>query len=369
VAAFITACSSNNFSVKEITGLTKAMIFSGNRLHWNKKMVPDKHCVGGLPGNRTTPIVVSILAAAGLTIPKTSSKAITSPAGTADVIATFTNASLTLKQMQYVVQKENGCMAWGGGVQLSPADDLLITVEKALDIDSEGQMIASVLSKKAAAGATHVVIDVPVGKTAKIRSEEEAIKLRIKMMQVAEAINLKLQVVLTDGSQPVGRGIGPALEALDVLAVLRQEKQAPADLQERALFLAGEMLEISGTASPGNGQNQAREILESGAAYQKFMAICLAQGGFREPVTGPFTFDVLATIAGKVLEIDNRKLGRLAKLAGAPKAKGAGILFQAPLGREIHPGDVLFTIYTEAEGELAYAKQFLNNLEELIRIG
>ncbi|HSI91406.1 MAG TPA: thymidine phosphorylase family protein, partial [Adhaeribacter sp.] len=369
VAAFITACSGNNLSIPEIISLTKAMIYSGKRLNWNKDMVPDKHCVGGLPGNRTTPIVVSILAAAALTIPKTSSKAITSPAGTADVISTFTNAALTLEQMQYVVQKENGCMAWGGGVHLSPADDLLITVEKALDVDSEGQMIASVLSKKVAAGATHVVIDIPVGKTAKVRSEAEGRQLREKMLAVAEAINLKLRVVLTDGSQPVGRGIGPALEALDVLAILRNEPEAPQDLRERALFLAAEMLEISGTVGQGQGKLKATKILNSGEAYQKFLAICQAQGGFREPVIGQHTFDVLSTAAGKVLEIDNRKLARLAKLAGAPKAKGAGMLFLAPLGREVQTGDVLFTLYAEAEGELEYAKEFLINLDELIRVG
>ena len=369
VAAFITACSANNLTVAEITGLTKAMIFSGKRLHWNKEMVPDKHCVGGLPGNRTTPIIVSILAAAGLTIPKTSSKAITSPAGTADVISTFTNAALTLEQMQYVVQAENGCMAWGGGVHLSPADDLLITVEKALDVDSEGQMIASVLSKKVAAGATHVVIDIPVGKTAKVRSAEEAEGIRQKMEAVAAAINLKLKVVLTDGSQPVGRGIGPALEARDVLAVLRNEAAAPEDLRERALQLAGEMLEMAGTVEQGQGKVKASEILESGEAYRKFLKICQAQGGFREPEIGAYTFDVLATTAGMVQEIDNRKLARLAKLAGAPKAKGAGLLFRAPLGREVKPGDVLFTLYAEAEGELEYAKEFLSNLSEVLVIG
>lgn len=368
VAAFFTACAGSNLSVPEITGLTKAMIFSGKRLNWNKAMVPDKHCVGGLPGNRTTPIVVSILASAGLTIPKTSSKAITSPAGTADVISTFTNASLTLEELQYVVQKENGCMAWGGGMHLSPADDLLITVEKALDIDSEGQMIASVLSKKVAAGATHVVIDVPVGKTAKVRSMEKAESLRAQMLQVAAAIHLNLRVALTDGSQPVGRGIGPALEALDVLSVLRQEENAPADLRERALFLAAELLEMSGTVKAGQGQEKAAKILKSGAAYSKFLAICKAQGGFREPVPGQFTFEVLSDKPGKVTVIDNRKLARLAKLAGAPKAKGAGILFLSPLGREVKTGDVLFTLYSEAKGELEYAKEFLNNLHELIEI-
>lgn len=148
------ACGDDALNDKEITALTDAMVKAGSRIDWGLDQVIDKHCVGGLPGNRTTPIVVSILTACGLTVPKTSSRAITSPAGTADTMETLTDVSLSLEQMRQVVRNEGGCLAWGGSVRLSPADDLLIQVERALDIDSEGQLIASVLSKKLAAGAT-----------------------------------------------------------------------------------------------------------------------------------------------------------------------------------------------------------------------
>lgn len=367
LAAFVTACA-DDLNLNEIIYLTKAMIATGQRIHWSKDIVLDKHCVGGVPGNRTTPIVVSIVAAAGLIIPKTSSKAITSPAGTADMLETITTVDLSLEKMEEVVERENGCLAWGGAVRLSPADDLLIYIEKALDIDSEGQMVASVLSKKAAAGSTHVVIDIPYGKTAKVRSQEEALKLQYYFQAVGEAIGLKTDILLSDGSQPVGRGIGPALEALDVLRVLKNEADAPADLRRNAVTIAGKLLETAGQCAPGEGAALADSYITSGQAYKKLVAICTAQGGFREPVTGKHTFAVTAGKDGTVQEIDNRKLARIAKLAGAPKSPGAGILFDAPLGRTVKKGDVLFTIYAETKGQLAYAREYADTVDHLIVI-
>ena len=226
LSAFITACAGDRMDIDEISDLTKAMIASGKQLNWNKDIVVDKHCIGGLPGNRTTPLVVAIVAAYGLTMPKTSSRAITSPAGTADTMEVLTNVTLSSEEIKTVVEKEGGCFVWGGTAQLSPADDVLIKIEKALDIDSEGQLIASVLSKKAAAGSTHVVIDIPVGETAKVRSTEMAEKLKNHMETVGTAVGLNVKVVVTDGTQPVGRGIGPTLEAIDILKVLKNEAAA-----------------------------------------------------------------------------------------------------------------------------------------------
>lgn len=368
LAAFVTACAGNNMNIHEMVYLTKAMIGVGQQIKWEHPAIYDKHCVGGLPGNRTTPIVVSIVAAAGLIIPKTSSKAITSPAGTADMMETITKVNLSIETIKEVVQKENACLAWGGGVKLSPADDLLIYVEKALDIDSEAQMVASVLSKKAAAGSTDVVIDIPYGKTAKVRSHEEALKLKYYFEAVAEAIGLKVTVLITDGSQPVGRGIGPALEALDVLAVLKNEPDAPADLRARSTLIAGKLLELAKICGEGDGKMMAEDILTSGKAFEKFKAICEAQGEFNTPEKGEFTFDVISEVDGIVKEIDNRKLARIAKLAGAPKSPGAGIIFYAPLGKKISKGDVLYSIYAEGKGQLEYVKEYLKSVNHLIVI-
>lgn len=367
LAAFVTACSGDNLSLEEITGLTKAMIAMGKRLTWDNTLVLDKHCIGGLPGNRTTPIVVSIIAAAGYTIPKTSSRAITSPAGTADTMETITNVTLTYQQLRDVVTKENGCLAWGGAVELSPADDVIISVERTLDVDSEGQMIASVLSKKAAAGATHIVIDIPMGPTAKVRTTHDAERIAHYFKTVGSEVGLTIETIITDGSQPVGVGIGPTLEAMDVLAVLQNRPDAPDDLKEHALALAGKLLEMI-PDNAGHGTPLASRILEDGTAYERFKEICEAQGAWKTPAYAAFSFNVTAQVEGTITAVNNRQLAKLAKLAGAPKSPSAGLQFFARLGKSVRIGDTLLRIWAETRGELDYAIEYLKSVPQIITI-
>ncbi len=368
LSAFITACAGNHLKTEEIISLTRAMIASGERIQWHSDLVVDKHCIGGIPGNRTTPIIVSIVTAFGLTMPKTSSRAITSPAGTADTMEVLTPVNLTMEQIRKVVDKEGGCIVWGGTAKLSPADDILIKVEKALDIDSEGQLIASVLSKKIAAGSNHTIIDIPVGETAKLRSIEAANELKVEMEKVAHAIGLKLKIIITDGSQPVGRGIGPALEARDVLAVLRNDHNAPTDLKERALLLAGELLELSGKVDVGYGNDKARDLLESGKAYEKFEAICMAQGGLKEPELGKYRYEIKAERSGTVFKIDNRRFAKIAKLAGAPDDKTSGVDFLTPIGTKVEKGETLYVIHAQSKGELEYALEYHHSQKDILTI-
>ncbi len=368
LSAFLAACAGGRLNEMEMIALTRAMINVGFRLAWPQKQVFDKHSIGGLPGNRTTPIVVAIVAAAGLTIPKTSSRAITSPAGTADAMETITNVNLSEKQMKTVVHQEGGCLAWGGSVQLSPADDIMIRVERALDIDSEGQLIASVLSKKAAAGSTHIVIDMPVGPTAKVRTKEAAAQLSEKMIAVGNAIGLNIAVIITDGSQPIGRGIGPSLEALDVLSVLQNEITAPKDLRQKAILLAGKLLEIGGKALKDQGEILANDILNSGKAWDKFQRICLAQGGLKIPTTGSYRQLIKADKSGPIIAIDNRKIAKVAKLAGAPNAAKAGIYLYASIGLKVKRGQELYEIYAESPGGLSYALEYINANIDIIKI-
>jgi thymidine phosphorylase len=368
LSAFITACAGDRMDIDEISYLTKAMIASGNQLKWIEEVVVDKHCIGGLPGNRTTPLVVAIVAAYGLTMPKTSSRAITSPAGTADTMEVLTNVTLTSEEIKNVVGKEGGCIVWGGTAQLSPADAILVKIGKALDIDSEGQLIASVLSKKAAAGSTHVVIDIPVGETAKVRSAEMAQKLKAHMETVGQAVGLKVKVVITDGSQPVGRGIGPTLEAIDILKVLNNEPDSPKDLAERAILLAGELFELSGKVEPGMGSQIAKEVLASGKAYDKFVAICKAQGRLSIPVLAPYKNEVKAKKSGVLVRFNNRKIARMAKLLGAPQDISAGMLLNVRLGEQIEEHQLLYTVYAESKGELNYALEYQSNHDDIITI-
>lgn len=357
-AAFLAACAGGRMNEQETTDLTRAMVLAGEVIDWGRSPIADKHCVGGLPGNRTTPIVVAIVAAAGLMMPKTSSRAITSPAGTADVMETLTRVDLDIAAMRRVVEREGGCFVWGGALALSPADDFLIRVERPLDLDSDAQLVASILSKKLAAGATHVVLDIPVGPSAKVRSQEDAEYLEALMQHVAHAQGLTLRILRTLGAEPVGRGVGPALEARDVLAVLQGHKDAPQDLRARALLLAGELLELCGQSPDGTGYQRAQALLDEGSAWRKFQAICAAQGGLREPGVATIQETIVAARAGLIAEIDNRHLSRIAKLAGAPATAVAGIDLHVRRGERIAKGAPLFTIHADAPGVLAYAKDY-----------
>ena len=364
LAAFVTATAGDRLDEAETIALTQAMLAVGDRLRWDFEVVADKHSVGGVPGNRTTPLVVAMVAACGVPIPKTSSRAITSPAGTADTMETLAPVDLDVPAMRRVVEKEGGCIVWGGAVSLSPADDVLIRVERPLDFDSDGQLVASVLSKKAAAGSTHVVIDMPVGPTAKVRSIQAAASLRERLQAAGAALGLQLRIEQTDGSQPVGRGIGPALEARDVLAVL--QNSGPADLRERAVRLAGAVLELAGVAPAGQGPAMASTALVDGRAWRKFQAICEAQGGMREPPRSSISHSIEARSNAKVTGFDNRRLARLAKLAGAPAAPAAGLELHVRIGDRVAPGQPLFTVHAEAPGELAYALDYLSKQQRIL---
>jgi thymidine phosphorylase len=366
ISSFLSVCAGDRLNIDEIISLTKAMVECGHQLSWpNHKEIYDKHCIGGLPGNRTTPIVVSIACAAGLTIPKTSSRAITSPAGTADTMECLTQVNLELADIQQVVDNTGACLAWGGAVNLSPADDLLIRIEKALNLDGEGQLIASVLSKKIAAGSTHVLIDIPVGATAKVRTTSQAQHLVELFNEVAHACNITVTCVITDGSKPVGKGIGPVEEARDVLAVLNCQQDAPQDLRERSLFLAAQLINMAEKHSFEHAYKKATQLLNSGEANHKFTQILLHQGCFKKLTKAKFSHTELAHHNGTLTAIDNRKLARLTRLAGAPENPAAGLRLCANVGDLLTQQQPLFILYSESHGEQDYAMNYYANNQDI----
>lgn len=356
LAAFVVASAQFELDRDEVVYLTEAMASFGRRLDWRERLVVDKHCIGGIPGNRTSMLVVPIVAAHGLLIPKTSSRAITSPAGTADTMETLAGVDLPFDQMAGIAHTLRGCLAWGGRAELSPADDVLISVERPLSIDSPGQMVASILSKKLAAGSTHMVLDIPLGPSAKVRSMADAQRLKKLFEYVARHVGLMLDVVITDGRQPVGRGIGPMLEARDVMQVLRNDPAAPSDLRQKSLRLAGRVLEFDPDVRGGEGFAIARDILDSGRALRKMNEIIEAQGRRPSPPQlGRLTLEVCAPADGVIVAIDNLQLARIARLAGAPRVKGAGVdLFKA-LGEFVHEGEPLYRIHADYPADLAFA--------------
>ncbi|MGT2499850.1 thymidine phosphorylase family protein [Bradyrhizobium guangxiense] len=351
IAAFLIG-SASFITSDELLALTGAMAQAGTQLVWPTPVVVDKHCIGGIPGNRTSMVVVPIVAAHGLPIPKTSSRAITSPAGTADTMEVLARVNVGVEEMKAIVSACNGCLIWGGHVNLSPADDVLISVERPLSLDTREQMVASIMSKKIAAGSTHLLIDIPVGPTAKVTSGVEAMRLRKLFEFVGDRFGRSVEVIMTDGSQPIGNGIGPVLEANDVMAVLGNEPNAPRDLREKSLRLAAHLLEYDPKLRGGAGYARARELLDSGAALKQMQKIIDAQG----PSTcgkelGSLSFDVKAARDGTVSAIDCLRLNRLARTAGAPLDKGAGIRLFKKIGDRVEQGEPLYRVYTFARSE------------------
>ena len=355
IAAFLIS-SASFLTTEEMLVLTRAMADAGNRIEWPSDLVIDKHCIGGIPGNRTSMIVVPIVAAHGLPIPKTSSRAITSPAGTADTMEVLARVDLSIHEMKQVVEGHGGCLVWGGHVNLSPADDILISVERPLSIDTREQMVASILSKKFAAGSTHLVIDIPVGKFAKVRGHTDAMRLRKLFEFVADNIGLNIETVITDGSQPIGRGIGPVLEARDVMAVMHCEPDAPADLREKSLRLAGRLLEFDPALRGGSGYERAVQLLSSGQALRKQEDIIEAQGrNSADYSLDRLQHDVVAPRDGYVVSIDSWRIARIARLAGDPLDKGSGIELLRKIGDEVNAGTPLYRIYSGVQADLEFS--------------
>ncbi len=358
IALFISSMYEEGMNMKETIFLINAILNSGRRLKLKKGLIVDKHSIGGIPGNRTTPLVVSICAAAGLIVPKSSSRAITTAAGTADVMETIASVEFSIEELEKIVKKTGACIIWGGSLEIVPADEKIISIEKMLNIDPESQLLASIMSKKLASGAKYILIDIPYGKTAKV-TREKALHLKKKFEYLGKHFQKKLKVVLTDGSQPIGNGIGPALEIVDIIKILSLSEDRPMDLEKKSLFLAGELFEMTGKASRGNGIKLAKEILYSGKAFKKFKEIIKAQKGDLKNIRqARFRKDILMKKKGEIIEVENKKINSLARITGCPMDKSAGLYLYKHVGDQLEKGEKVLTIYSESKSRLKEAIDF-----------
>ena len=345
IAAFLVSATTT-LSITEVLHLARARARHSDRLEWPDGMVVDKHSMGGVPGNRVTMVVVPIVAAHGLTIPKTSSRAITSAAGTADVMEALARVDLEPDEVRRVVGEARGCIVWNGRLNHSPVDDVMNAVTRPLGIDSNRLSVASILSKKLAAGSTHVIIDIPVGPSAKVRRDNEAREMATLFEEVGEGLGMTVMARLTDGGRPIGRGVGPALEARDVMSVLACEEDAPMDLREKSLAFAGTLIGFDTEIGAENGIARARELLESGAALASMERIIDLQGRRPDPAApGELSRDIPSPAAGIVTGIDCWRIAGIARRAGAPLDKGAGLDLNKQVGDPVAEGESLFTIH------------------------
>ncbi|MDQ5901151.1 MAG: Thymidine phosphorylase [Patescibacteria group bacterium] len=367
---------SEGFSDQEIYYLTKAMVETGQQLHFSG-IVADKHSIGGVPGTRTTLIVVPIIAAAGFKIPKSSSRAITTPGGTADDMEVLSNVEFNEKEIYKIVEKTNGCIVWGGSFNIAPADDIIIKVEEPLLFESFDKILVSIMAKKIAFGSTHVVIDLPYGEMVKVHKLKDAEILKGKFEKLAKKFDVKIRVLIHKTDEPAGRGIGPMLETREAILVLEQKEFRPYDLEERALNLSGALLDLCLDDSSkalqqkikkeyGSGHEWARYILSSGQALKKMKEIIKAQGGNTHMSSetlkpGRFTFEIEAKMNGTVKKIHSKNATVLAKILGAPDDKKAGIYLNKKIGQKIKKGEVLYTLYSSSVYNLKEAKDSLKH--------
>jgi len=311
-------------------------------------------------------LVIPIIASLGLLIPKTSSRAITSPAGTADTMEVLAPVNHSLKKIKEIIKKTNGCLVWGGGLSLAPADDKIIHVSRPLGLESYDKMIVSIMAKQVAMGVDYLVIDMPYGPTAKVKSLKTAKEIEKKFIWVGKKFGIKIKVVMTEALEPVGRGVGPALEARDVLRVLQQHPLRPLDLEKKAVYLAGLLLELKGFCKKGQGNKIAAEQIKSGAAWKKMNEIIVAQGGKKNIqsetlISGALRYEIHAKKTGKVVMIDNRAIDEVCMNLGAPHEKIAGMHFHVDHGDNIKKGAKLFTLYTRSQDRINLALKALEN--------
>ncbi len=369
IAAFIVRQYLKPFSIDEIADLTLAMVEVGKTVDFGPNTV-DKHSIGGVPGNKVSLLIAPIIASTGLKIPKTSSRSITT-IGTADTMEVLANVNLTLEEVEEVVNKTNGCIVWGGALDIAPADDLFIQkVESVLRIDPISQLLASIMAKKVAMGVKYLVIDIPQGRGTKAETMEDAMKLARMFVDLGQKLNVHVEGAITYGDQPIGNAVGPALEAREALMTL-EGKMPSTSLVEKATGLAGMLMEMTGRAAPNRGSEIAKEILKSGKALKKMKEIIEAQGGdpnikSEDIPVGQYTANIEATADGYVVSIDNRAIMAIVRAAGAPQDKGAGVIVHKKGGRHVKKGEPVITIFSNSETRLDEALSLARTLEPII---
>ncbi len=362
LAAFIAAIHTRGMSVDETIALTEAILESGERLTFKKGPVLSEHSIGGVAADRTSMMFVPIIASMGLKIPKTCSRAISSAAGTADVMELFAEVAFPVKKMKAIVEKTNGCLVWGGAVNMAAADDKLIQIRHPLHLDPKPLLLSSILAKKKAEGAQFVLLDIPTGQGAKIADVEEARLLANDFTALGLHLGMKVDVTITDGSEPMMPFIGPALEARAVLETLQGRGQK--DLAEKTCRMAGVALAMVKKISPEDGYKQAKQRLDGGFALKKFKEIVEAQGGDPDIKTddlnpGEHNYTMESKDGGRIRHIDNKRISRVVRSLGAPEDKKAGMRLFALKGDHLEAGKPLLEIYASSKEKLDYGIEML----------
>ncbi|MFA7298809.1 MAG: thymidine phosphorylase [Candidatus Absconditabacterales bacterium] len=349
---------------EDLYRMAEAMAKTGEMLHF-PGIVADKHCMGGVSGNETTMIMIPLLTSLGIKMPKTFSKAITTPAATGECVSVLMDISFSKKEIEDLVKKNNCCLVRGGGLDLAPADEKLIKVAYPLSMQSYSRTIVSIMAKKYAMGINHSLIDIPVGPSAKVPDMKTAKRLKKKYLYVGKKLGMKMTVEITDALQPIGSGVGAVMQVREVLRVLQQHEKRPMDLEQKAIHLCAKIIELVGMAKGKDAEKLAYGQLISGKARAMMQKIISAQHGDPKVKSEGLKLakiqkDIVAEKSGKVKGIDMKVLNVAARTLGSPLDLQAGLYLHKKLGDVVKKGEVIYTMYANDESKIKLTKEFLD---------
>ncbi len=358
-----------DLDMDEIQHLTKNMAEFGTTLHFDEP-VYDKHSIGGIPGNKVSLLIVPTVATSGLLIPKTSSRAITSPSGTADTMEVLCNVDFSADEILEIAPKIRGMLVWGGTLDLSPLDEIVIQkVEQPLDIDPHSQMLASIFSKKISTGVNTMVLDIPTGPGSKMPTKEDAINYAYEATELGRRLGIQIEAALSYGDQPLGRCVGPALEAKEALLTLSGEGSQ--GVFEKSVELTGILFEMANLCPIGQGAKLASDYIKKGKSLEKLRAIIEVQGGNKNikpddiPI-GPYSVNIDSPKDGYVASLSNQSIKKISNAAGTPRHKSAGVILHKKMGEYVQKDQPLMTIYSDSETKLTEAYNIASNLPHYV---
>lgn len=345
---------------EEMYQTAKAMAECGVMFKYPKgEIIADKHCIGGVPWNETTMILIPLIASLGIKIPKNFSKSITSPAATGECVNVLMNINFNKEGIEKLVKDQNCCLVRWGGLDLAPADDKLIKVQYPLSMQSRAKVVSSIMAKKYAMGVTHSLIDIPVGPTAKVSSMKEAKDWKKKFEYVGKKLWMKMSVQITEANEVIGNGVGAVMQVREVLRILQQHPERAMDLESKVIFLASKIIEEVGLEKGKEAVKLATHQLVSWAAWEKMQAIIKAQGGNPEVNSESLplwahTFDVIAEKDWVLKMIDLHDINAVCRKLGCPVIDQAGLYLYKKTGDKIKKGEVICKLYAQDEVKLKH---------------
>lgn len=360
MSAFLMAVYFNGMTSRECKVFTECMLHSGNMMDLSaiKGIKVDKHSTGGV-GDKTTLIIVPIVAACGVKVAKMSGRGLGHTGGTVDKLESIPgiNIALSVEKFFNVVNSVGCCIVSQSG-NLVPADKKIYSLrDVTATVDSMPLIASSIMSKKIASGADCILLDVKVGSGAFMKTKEDAVELSKIMVNIGEDFNRKVMAVITDMDSPLGNAIGNSLEVWEACEIL--QGRGPEDLKEVCLYLASNMLFMAGKGTIEECENMVRESIKSGIAIKKFEEMINAQGGnisrFEQNYVNDskVKYEVISKAGGYIESIDTESLGKAAMILGAGrKCKEdkidyeAGIILKKKTNDKINKGDVLAVFYS-----------------------